>query len=94
VAVLGYILQIAFFGAAGTSFIAAHLKNMAARDIAAGRPPSERWRVFRHPHKAHREPEGVAALRGAAVLHTAWGFAFLGGAAFAPAIFRLLGVGA
>lgn len=93
-AVLGYILQIALFGAAGTSFVTAHLKNLAARDIAAGRPPSERWRVFRHPHKPDEVPPAASALRGAAVLHTAWGFAFLGGAVFAPAIFRLFGAGA
>lgn len=91
--VLGFILQIAFFGAAGTSFITAHLKNQTARDIAAGLPPSQRWRIFRHPHREGEATPEASVLRAAAVLHTAWGFAFLGGALFAPAFFRLFGAG-
>lgn len=91
---LPYIVQIAFFGAAGTSFIMAHLKQSAARSAAGDEAPSKRWRLFRHPHKRADEPPTVMALRRAAAMQTAWGFAFLGGALIAPPLFRLLHIGA
>ena len=92
-AVLPYIIQIAFFGAAGASFVRAHLQNQAARDTAAGVEPARRWRMFRHPHRHDAAPLSAAVLKHAALLHSAWGFAYLGGAMATPFVFQLLGLG-
>ncbi len=92
-ALLPFIIQIAFFGAAGTSFIFAHLKNQAARDTAAG-DPVRRWRVFRHPHLRADESVSANALKRAAALQSAWGFVYLGAAMATPYIFRFLHIGA
>ena len=89
-AALPYIIQIAFFGAAGTSFILAHLKNLAASDMS-GAPAAQRWRFFRHPHKRGVETKAQLQLRRAAALQTTWGYCFLGGALLAPLIFHWLG---
>lgn len=88
-AMLPYIIQIAFFGAAGTSFIQAHLKNLAASD-KSGLPPAQRWRFFRHPHKRGAETKETLQLRRASALQTAWGYCFLGGALLTPLVFRWL----
>lgn len=91
-ALLPFIIQIAFFGAAGSSFILAHLKNQAARDMAAG-DPIRRWRVFRHPHLRNAEPLSALALKRAAALQSAWGFVYLGAAMATPYVFRFFHVG-
>jgi hypothetical protein len=91
---LPYIVQVAFFGAAGTSFVLAHLKNVAATGMGQSEEPAKRWRIFRHPHKRADESPAALALRRAAAMQTAWGFAFLGGALIAPPVFRLLHIGA
>ena len=92
-AMLPYIIQIAFFGAAGTSFIFAHLKNQAARDTIAG-DPVRRWRMFRHPHLPNAEPLTAIALKRAAALQSAWGFVYLGAAMATPYVFRFFNIGA
>lgn len=89
---LPYIIQIAFFGAAGSSFIAAHLKNRAA-DNKGDAPPMQRWRIFRHPHLSGDTRE-QRLMRLAAASQTAWGFCFLGGAIVTPLVFRWLHIGA
>lgn len=89
---LPYIVQIAFFGAAGSSFVLAHLKNLranAGQDV----PPGARWRFFRHPHRAGAESPEQKALRRAAALQTAWGFCYLGGALATPLVFRAFSPG-
>lgn len=90
---LPFVIQIALFGAAGTSFVLAHLKNLRAAD-RSGAPPMERWRIFRHPHAGRADTPDALRLRRAAALQTAWGFCYLAGAFAAPAVFRLLHVGA
>ena len=92
-AMLSYIIQIAFFGAAGTSFIFAHLKNQAARDTAAG-DPIRRWRVFRHPHLGANDAVSAIQLKRAAALQSAWGFVYLGAAMATPFVFRFIQGGA
>ena len=89
-AALPYIIQIAFFGAAGTSFVLAHLKNLAAADMS-GVPAAQRWRFFRHPHKHGVETKEQLQLRRAAALQTTWGYCFLGGALLTPLVFHWLG---
>ncbi len=91
-AALPYIIQIALFGAAGTSFILAHLKNLAAADKGEA-TPVQRWRFFRHPHKRTGETREQMMLRRAAALQTAWGYCFLGGALVAPFVFKTLNFG-
>ncbi|MDX2232949.1 MAG: hypothetical protein NW200_00495 [Hyphomonadaceae bacterium] len=90
---LPYIIQIAFFGAAGSSFVMAHLKNLAASD-QGDRSATEKWRFFRHPHKRPGETREQLLLRRAAALQTAWGYCFLGGALATPLVFRALHIGA
>jgi hypothetical protein len=90
---LPYILQIALFGAAGTSFVIAHLKNLAASD-RSGVSPAERWRVFRLPHKRGPETAEQLRMRRQAALQSVWGFVFLGSAAVTPLLFRALHLGA
>ncbi len=51
--VIGFVLVIALFGAAGTQFILAHLgeqKRLRTEDAAM--EPAARWRRFRFPHRA------------------------------------------
>jgi hypothetical protein len=90
-----YILQIAFFGAAGTSFVLAHLKNLAAQGKSgeAGNP-AKRWRLWRHPHLRVRDDQTVAQLKNASLLQSAYGFIFLVAGFVTPAIFRFLHIGA
>lgn len=87
---LPFIVQIALLGAAGTQFVSAHLKNLRAADLAAGKTASERWRVFRHPHRRPDEPPAALALRRAALTQTLWGGAFLAGAFAARALIGAL----
>jgi hypothetical protein len=91
---LPYVVQIALFGAAGASFIMAHLKNLAASDLS-GAPPAQRWRVFRHPHRrgAHETREQLM-LRRAAAIQTTWGYCFLAGALVTPPVLHWLHIGA
>jgi hypothetical protein len=90
-----YILQIAFFGAAGTSFVLAHLNNLAAREKSGeSGNPAKRWRIWRHPHLGLRDERSVSQLRTAALMQSAWGFVFLIAGFATPAIFRFLHIGA
>jgi len=88
------IVQLAFFGAAGTSFIAAHLKNQAMSKVSEGAPPSDRWRVFRFPHLAMQRRSAGAAHRRAAVRQTVWGFVFMLCGFAAGIVFQIFPVGA
>jgi hypothetical protein len=92
-ALLPFVIQIAFFGAGGASFILAHLKNQAARDMAAG-DHARRWRLWRHPHLTARDTPSALALKRAAVLQSAWGFVYLGAAVATPYVFRFFHIAA
>jgi hypothetical protein len=89
-----FILQIAFFGAAGTSFIMAHLKNLAALRLSGEHGnPARRWRFWRHPHL--REPDNLVAaqLKRASLMRSIWGFCFLIAGFLTPVVFRSLHIG-
>jgi len=87
---LSYILQIAFFGAAGTSFVLAHLKNLAAqRQSGEAGNPAQRWRVWRHQHLRTPEDRTTADLRHASLMQSIWGFGFLVAGFVTPFAFRL-----
>lgn len=79
-ATLAIVLQVAVFGAAGTSFLSAHLKNMAADRLSRSEASGVRWRMFRLPHRRLGDPPAARALRRAALVQTLWGAAFLAGA--------------
>jgi len=79
-AALPYIVQIAVFGAAGTSFVSAHLKNLAADRLMKGVTAADRWRMFRFPHRRGPDRPEALKLRRAALVQTLWGAAFLLGA--------------
>lgn len=90
---LGYIAQIALYGAAGTMFLCAHLegrKMMQARDDL---PPSQRWKTFRFPHLAlKRTPAQQAAEKRMQVLMLS-GFALLLGALILALVLRMVARG-
>lgn len=89
-----YVVQIAFFGAAGTSFVLAHLKNLAARrQSGEDGNPAKRWRVFRHPHLRPPEDHNAAQLKQASLLQSIWGFGFLVAGFLTPFLFRLFHIG-
>lgn len=89
-----FLLQIAFFGAAGTSFVMAHLKNLAAREKSGeSGNPAKRWRLWRHPHLREPDNRTVSELRNAALLQSAYGFVFLLAGFATPALFRFLNIG-
>lgn len=91
---LPYILQITFFGAAGTSFVLAHLKNLAARERSGeSGNPARRWRFWRHQHLKPPEDRDAEALKRASLMQSIWGFGFLVAGFATPSIFRLLNIG-
>lgn len=91
---LPYILQIAFFGAAGTSFVLAHLKNLAAREkTGESGNPARRWRFWRHQHLKAPEDRDAAGLKHASLMQSCWGFGFLVAGFATPSIFRFLSLG-
>jgi len=91
---LPYVLQIAFFGAAGTSFVLAHLKNLAAREkTGESGNPAKRWRFWRHQHLKPPANENADALKRASLSQSAWGFVFLVAGFATPSIFRFLFTG-
>ncbi|MDZ4777482.1 MAG: hypothetical protein SGJ23_11920 [Alphaproteobacteria bacterium] len=91
---LPYILQIAFFGAAGTSFVLAHLKNLAAqRQSGEAGNPAKRWRFWRHQHLRPPENQTAAQLRRASLMQSIWGFGFLVAGFVTPFASRLFQTG-
>jgi hypothetical protein len=89
-----FILQIAFFGAAGTSFILAHLKNIAAqRQSGEHGNPAKRWRFWRHPHLRPLEDRSTAQLKRASLVQSIWGFVFLLAGFLTPPVFRFFQIG-
>jgi hypothetical protein len=74
---LGYIAQIALYGAAGTQFIRAHLESRRMLRTRDDLPPSQRWRLYRFPHLAmRRSPAQSASERRMQVMMLS-GFLFL-----------------
>ncbi len=89
-----FILQIAFFGAAGASFVIAHLKNLdARRQSGETGNPASRWRFWRHPHLTPPESAATAHLKQASLVQSVWGFGFLVAGFLAPFIFRFFHIG-
>jgi hypothetical protein len=87
---LPYILQIAFFGAAGTSFVLAHLKNLAAgQQSGEAGNPAKRWRFWRHQHLRPPQDRDALKLRRASLMQSIWGFGFLVAGFATPFAFRL-----
>jgi hypothetical protein len=91
---LPYIVQIALFGAAGTCFVFAHLKNLAAGRADESQPAAERWRVFRLPQLRRPQTPAQHKLRRDALAQSLFGFVFLIGAFVAPYVFSFLQIGA
>jgi hypothetical protein len=91
-AALPFILQMALFGAAGTIFVRSHLRSLNARTEAQReKPPSQRWRTFRHPHLSLYEDAPLTRRLGGIGKQTLWGFAFLLLGAVTPVLFQLVG---
>jgi len=91
---LPYILQIAFFGAAGTSFVLAHLKNLAARERSGeSGNPAHRWRFWRHQHLKPPEQPDAETLKRASLMQSIWGFGFLVAGFVTPFASRLFQTG-
>lgn len=89
-----FILQIALFGAAGASFVFAHLKNLAAqRQSGETGNPGGRWRFWRHPHLPAPETAATRRLKQASLMQSIWGFVFLVGGFLTPFVFRFFHIG-